>query len=239
MKQNLSSKSNSAFTLIELLVVIAIIAILAALLLPALAKAKAKAHAIACTSNLKQTGLGLKMFIDDNDGWFPPGPAVNYGLFFGQKPGYQERSSSKTRLVYYISTYIGAPAPDPIVTNVGKVFWCPSFERYTPPIPEPMAERTCYGVYSPNHDSETPHLLNFQPFGDANSPVEPSHRETELNAQNSPAKVWTLVDLDQRGVASNPSWKTDLPPEPTHGSVRNYLYFDGHVAPKKITATRF
>src|SRR5690242_11204058 len=63
---NASRASPFAFALIELLVVIAVVAILAALLLPALARGKSQAHSAACKNHLRQMGLALQMYVNDN-----------------------------------------------------------------------------------------------------------------------------------------------------------------------------
>ena len=83
MKQNI--RNIRAFTLIELLVVIAIIAILAGMLLPALAAAKEKGRRIKCVNNLRQIGLGIRMYSDDNNDKLPYTPGGS-GSFLWELP---------------------------------------------------------------------------------------------------------------------------------------------------------
>ena len=103
-------KSKLGFTLIELLVVVGIISILAALLLPALSRAKASAKSATCKSNLRQLGLALAMYLDD------------YGKYPGPDPliiGFNSYGTEQYAPHPWVFPYLGLPAPAPPVPIMG------------------------------------------------------------------------------------------------------------------------
>ncbi len=132
----------SAFTLIELLVVIAIIAILAAMLLPALSKAKQKAQATACLSNLRQWGIALQITATDNNDAMPrdgtddggqygvdtgattgPGSPNDENAWFNVLPAVM---ADRPLSVYYNSPGGNAPLKLPYPGGKGRIWHCPT-----------------------------------------------------------------------------------------------------------------
>ena len=221
-----------AFTLVELLVVIAIIAILAAMLLPALSRSKEKAWQINCVSNLKQLGYAIHMFADDHDDRLP-GP-----IWQGVYDAYNDETE---RLPYYLTSYLGLPAPSPEV-HTARVAICPAAAMRNKPAPpttppESLVRPISYLVSAEVTNAVTESLT--RPFGYPYSskfyrlPKGPDEPPKKVHEIKGPSDSWAMTDIDRQNGFPGGYYYQFLSENMVHLTLRNQLFFDWHVAAVK------
>ena len=218
------NRRTSAFTLIELLVVIAIIAILAAMLLPALGKAREKARCIACVNKLKGIGTAMVLYCDMYDGYLP---------FYGVKTyPYQYKANGNSAaegtlplMLYKAGCFNKGDNPyrldvDPTLENYSRCmkpyFWCPSDSQN-------------FHVDSSDNYLYTSYWYNY--FLDVD--MENGNEKKKVNyfcgrmGRDNPARLY-LFDMYPLGKTYPPS-KPD-----NHQQDCNALALGGHVITKKL-----
>jgi len=225
--------SRRGFTLIELLVVIAIIAILAALLLPALSKAKAHALAIQCMNNTRQLAVAWKLYTDDSIGFFPPNEdgAGNVSWVYGNLD--YKASPDDTNLLYLTSPQFAKLGP---YTKSPGIYKCPadqSKQRGMTGLPRVRSLSMNTAVGPDRNNRPTRPVDSWV----ASPPYMIFVKESQM-LKPSPSDVWVFVDENPDSIndgcfgvlmpasAVSTVWVDN--PATYHNNASGFALADGH-----------
>jgi prepilin-type N-terminal cleavage/methylation domain-containing protein/prepilin-type processing-associated H-X9-DG protein len=237
---------NRAFTLVELLVVIAIIAILMSILVPALQAAKDRAKDVMCSSNLHYVGLGMMMYLEDNDGvtadvWDDQSPKKGLPGIpndWSNRHRWEDPATGRLISIWDYEAYWGVSYVDYMKSR--EIFGCPAYKNVTfeliyPHLPPELMNEAAYGLNAYGSCRVVAEIRSHEKFVFCHDHVEPRIEQgvRDMFHNSGPGTMnLTHYRVQDRRDHYRGIWRHAIKKrhEFETGGKANILWLDGHTA---------